>query len=87
MVCQRLKQVSWDEDKLAQTRKGDPVKVKLARQLRAETTMSHEWIANRLRMGRANRMCSTWTMEPSNEPKSVNSENRPLYDGVYIAPV
>ena len=50
-MCQGLKQASWDEDKLAQTRKGDPVKVKLARQLRAETTMSHEWITNRLRMG------------------------------------
>jgi hypothetical protein len=32
-------------------RKGDKEKVALARKLRAETTMSLKWIANRLEMG------------------------------------
>jgi hypothetical protein len=33
------------------TSKGDAGKVKLARQLRAETTMTLRWIAKRLQMG------------------------------------
>jgi hypothetical protein len=32
-------------------RKGDMVKVRLARRLRGETTMSVKWIARRLHMG------------------------------------
>ena len=33
------------------SRKGDPAKVKLAQRLRAETTMTLNWIAQRLQMG------------------------------------
>jgi hypothetical protein len=36
---------------LAQKRKGDAGKVRIARRLRRETTMTLEWIAARLRMG------------------------------------
>ncbi|MEK7676139.1 MAG: transposase [Verrucomicrobiota bacterium] len=41
----------WTEEQLAQSRKGDRVKVGIAAQLRAETTMSWKWIAGRLHMG------------------------------------
>jgi hypothetical protein len=36
---------------MAQRRKGDPAKLALARRLREETTMTLEWIAQRLSMG------------------------------------
>ena len=36
---------------LAQRRKGDAVKVRLARRLRAENKMTLGWIAKQLRMG------------------------------------
>jgi hypothetical protein len=41
------------EDDLEVRRKGDAKKVKKARRLRQETTMTLSWIAERLKMGRA----------------------------------
>ena len=49
-----LRRRGWAEAELARRRKGDPQKVELAWELRARTTMTLKWIANRLRMG-------TWT--------------------------
>ena len=43
--------LGWTEKELSGRAKGDPGKVKLARQLRAETTMTLRWIAKRLQMG------------------------------------
>jgi REP element-mobilizing transposase RayT len=51
LVQAGLRKARWQEADLGRTRKGEPVKVKLARQLREQTTMTHEWIAHRLRMG------------------------------------
>jgi hypothetical protein len=42
-----------DSTDLAQRRKGDPEKLKIAAKLRAETTMTLSWIAARLQMGAA----------------------------------
>jgi hypothetical protein len=42
---------SWTEADLAQRRKGEPGKVRTARRLRRETTMTLAWIAARLQMG------------------------------------
>jgi hypothetical protein len=39
------------EQDLAQRRKGDERKVRLAARMRRETTMSHKWIAEHLAMG------------------------------------
>jgi hypothetical protein len=39
-------------------RKGDPAKLRIARQLRWETTPSLRWIANQLRMGGAGSLAS-----------------------------
>ncbi len=47
-----LKELDWKDGELAKRPKGDEQKVKLARQLRAETTMTLKWIAVRLQMGR-----------------------------------
>jgi putative transposase len=51
LVQAGLRKARWQEADLGRTRKGEPVKVKLARQLREQTTMTHEWIAHRLEMG------------------------------------
>ena len=50
---QKLSREGWTVRDLAQRRKGDAVKVRLARRLRQETTMTLSWIANQLRMGTA----------------------------------
>jgi len=51
LVRQELKRLGWGEDELTRRRKGDRQKIELAGRLRAETTMSLAWIAERLRMG------------------------------------
>jgi REP element-mobilizing transposase RayT len=52
LVRAGLKALGWGEKELSERRKGDKEKVKLARRLRAETTMTLGWIAGRLQMGR-----------------------------------
>jgi len=70
MVSQELKRLGWVESDLTRRRKGDRHKVKLARRLRAETTMSLAWIAERLRMG-------SWSYVSNllRKMKSANSED------------
>ena len=52
LVREGLQTLGWTEKELSQRLKGDKGKVELARQLRAETTMTLDWIARRLQMGR-----------------------------------
>jgi REP element-mobilizing transposase RayT len=51
ILGQALQHLGWAEVELSQRRKGDLEKVRLAEQLRRETTMTLEWIARRLHMG------------------------------------
>ena len=51
MVRAGLKRLKWTEADLENQPKGDPKKVKLAVQLRSETTATIKWIAQRLKMG------------------------------------
>jgi REP element-mobilizing transposase RayT len=53
LVTDELKRLRWTPVKLAQHRKGDSRKVRIARRLRLETTMTLNWIAQRLNMGTA----------------------------------
>lgn len=46
-----LAKLGWREEELRLRRKSDPKKVALARELRAQTTVSLKWIARRLQMG------------------------------------
>ena len=46
-----LARIGWRNEELRKRRKSDPHKVKLARELRAQTSMSLKWIAQRLEMG------------------------------------
>ena len=51
MLAEELRRRGWAAQQLAARRKGDREKVKIARRLRGETTMTLEWIAERLNMG------------------------------------
>ena len=51
LVSEMLRQEGWSEAALQGRRKGDATKVRMAARLRAETTMTWAWIAERLAMG------------------------------------
>jgi len=51
LVVEALKRMGWDKAELRRQRKGEPKKIKLARELRSKTTMPLMWIAERLSMG------------------------------------
>jgi putative transposase len=52
LIAQELARLGWNQHELRSRRKGDPEKVKLARRLRAETTMTLAWVAQHFEMGR-----------------------------------
>lgn len=54
IVKEELKRLNWTPKNLKATLKGDKRKIGIARRVRAETTMTLKWIAERLDMG-------TWT--------------------------
>ena len=51
IVLGGLAKARWREIDLRRQPKGDPVKVRIAHQLRMQTPMNRQWIADRLRMG------------------------------------
>ena len=51
ILAEELKRRGWGETTLAERRKADPEKLKMARRLRGETTMTWRWIAQHLHMG------------------------------------
>jgi hypothetical protein len=51
LLREELKKLRWTDEDLRRRRKGDPGKVRVARRLRQETTMTLGWIAQRLQMG------------------------------------
>ena len=53
ILAKEVKRRRWAADELAKRRKGDREKVRIARRLRGETTMTMEWIAKRLNLGAA----------------------------------
>jgi len=48
---EELRLLGWSEGELRQRRKGDGQKIRIARRIRKETTMSLRWIAASLAMG------------------------------------
>ena len=60
LVLASLKRLKWTEKELLARRKGDAAKVRLAHQLRSQTTMPLTWIAQRLGMG--SRGYLTWLL-------------------------
>ncbi len=72
-----LKRSGWTAAELTDRRDGDPQKVELARRLRAETTMTLAWIAEKLNMGAAGSLANLLRQSPR-EHKYVNMWDRPL---------
>jgi putative transposase len=51
ILVEELRRCGWEAAELQHRRKGDPDKIRIARRLRAETTMTLAWIAKNLSMG------------------------------------
>ena len=51
LLAEMLHKAGWREAELRRRRKGDVRKARMAARLRAETTMTWPWIAQRLAMG------------------------------------
>ena len=85
IIAEELKLGRWQEADLKTRPKGDSVKVALAARLRAETTMTVGWIAERLAMGTRgylNHLC----ISPEKAGRRVtNIKNRPLFDPFFGA--
>ena len=71
LVQEELARLGWQEADLAARRKGDPGKVRIARRLRRETTMTLAWIARRLHLGAWTHVSNLLRAEAS----SVKSED------------
>jgi hypothetical protein len=61
LTGEALAKLGWKETDLAERRKGDPTKFKIALTLRAETTMTLKWIATRLQMGTASSLSNLFS--------------------------
>ena len=61
----------WSAEQLRGRRKSDPQKIRVAARLRRETTMTLEWIADRLCMGAATHVASLLHRQSQ---KAQNSE-------------
>src|SRR5690606_8223677 len=53
LITEELKKRRWNARDLEKRAKGDPAKVAIAGRLRAETTVTVAWLAERLQMGTA----------------------------------
>ena len=72
IVATELKRQGWTPEELELRRKGDREKVKIARRLRTETTMTLKWIAAELHMGawtHVSNLLSRQRQEPTNPRK------------------
>jgi hypothetical protein len=68
LMREELKRLRWTEDDLVKRRKGDAGKVRIARRLRQETTMTLAWIAHRLNMGAWTHVSNLLREGKSSEP-------------------
>jgi REP element-mobilizing transposase RayT len=78
IIDEELRRSVWTEAELGLRRKGDPVKVQIAQRLRAETTVTLQWIAARLRMGTKTHLSHLlyWTRRKQKERISSTSARR-----------
>lgn len=51
ILSEELQKLGWDLEALKPRRKGNPEKIKIARRLRSQTTMTLAWTAQHLSMG------------------------------------
>ncbi len=71
IVRAEIGRLGWAEQDLRSHRKGDEPKVRIARRLRRETTLSLKWIAQRVQaVGHMYRTCCTARQQPRLRPKN-----------------
>jgi hypothetical protein len=70
IVAEELRRLGWKQGELEKRLKADPAKVRIARRLRGETTVTLQWIADRLRMGK-------WTYVSNNLSKASRQRATP----------
>jgi hypothetical protein len=79
LIADALKQRGWTAAHLATGRKGDAFKVEIAAKLRAETTVTLSWIAERLHMGARGHLTHLLyrqTRATGDNPTKTSSGNR-----------
>jgi hypothetical protein len=83
IIDQELRRAVWSETDLILCKKGDPAKVRIARRLRAETTMTLQWIAARLRMGTKGHLSHLlyWQQRAESEKSTPNIAKRLIKSG------
>ena len=69
VVKEALKKLGWREKDLAERRKGDPEKLRLARLLRQKTTMTLSEVAERLQMGTSGHLAHLLYWEGKTKPQ------------------
>lgn len=71
IVREELRRLGWSDADLSRHRKGDPRKLSIASRLRQESTMTLQWIAQRLQMGTRAHLAHLlyWSAHP---PKPVH---------------
>ena len=67
IIGEELEKMGWTEADLKGRQKGDSGKVRLARKLRSETTMTLKWIAERLCMGKWTHVSNLLSQPPTDE--------------------
>jgi len=72
LIAQALTRLGWTELDLVNRSKGHPAKLELAHQLRAQTTLSVAWVAQRLSMG--TRAHLTWLLKGAKPSKSTRPQ-------------
>jgi len=78
IIAEELRRAVWSEAELQLRKKGDANKLVIARRLRAETTVTLQWIAARLHMGTKTHLSHLlyWTRRAEVEGKSADDVNR-----------
>lgn len=74
IVDEELRRALWSEAELKLRQKGDPQKLKIAQRLRAETTMTLQWIAAKLHMGTKTHLSHLiyWQQRAEKENRAVD---------------
>jgi REP element-mobilizing transposase RayT len=77
-TTEALKGMGLSEDDLKRRRKGDPDKVRLARELRTNTMVPLAWIAQRLHMGTRGHLA--WLLSQKTEPEGSTQRGQGAFD-------
>jgi REP-associated tyrosine transposase len=76
IIAAQLKRKGWTEKQMLERRKGDDFKVRLAKQLRAETTVTLKWIADRLKTGTRGHLAHLLYWHGRRNPRPRESKNK-----------